>query len=87
VFAGNGDGAIPEKVFKTAEACHKTTGISFIRSHKVPYGWANTDRFLIGSAHLNPVKARILLQLAIYEDMSNDKIRKLFDALRPSRWV
>ena len=58
-----------------------------VTSHKVPVGWALTDGFAIGSAHLNPVKARILLQLAVYEGMDDGQVMELFDAFRPSPWA
>lgn len=87
VFAGNGDGGIADLAYYAAESIHNAKGISVVTSHKVPNGWANTDGFVIGSAHLNPVKARILLQLAVYEGLDDEEVGALFDALRPNPWL
>ncbi|KAK3111478.1 hypothetical protein LTR53_013225 [Teratosphaeriaceae sp. CCFEE 6253] len=87
VFAGNGDGGIARAVFEAARAVHEEFGTSVVRSHKVPYGWASSEDFAIGSAHLNPNKARILLQLAVHAGMDDSEIRAVFDALRPSPWT
>lgn len=87
VYAGNGDGGIADAAYFAAEGVHNETGISVVTSHKVPNGWANSDGFVIGSAHSIPVKARILLQLAVHEGMEDEEIRRLFVGFRPDPWA
>jgi L-asparaginase len=87
VYAGNGNGGIASKAFDAAEAIHNEMGISVVTSHKVPNGWAVSDGFAIGSGHLNPSKARVLLQLAVHDGMDDDDIRELFESLSPDPWA
>lgn len=83
VYAGNGAGGISRDGRSAAEALHNETGISIVASRKVNTGFATTRGFVIGSGFLNPVRARIFLQLGIAEGMDDDGIRDMFGTLYP----
>lgn len=83
VYAGMGNGSIPAKVlekFKQARKQH----IAIVRSTRsfsgaVTKAEAEYENLgIIASFELNPAKARILLQLGLYQNLTNDKLKELF---------
>lgn len=86
VYAGNGAGGISIAARNVAERVHNETGISIIASRKVNAGFATSRGFVIGSGFLNPVKARILMQLGLTQGMDDTGIRALFRNLYPDPW-
>ena len=83
VYAGNGAGGISRDARAAAEELHNSTGTSIVTSRKVNTGFATTRGFVIGSGFLNPVRARIFLQLGIAEGMDDEGIRDMFGGLYP----
>jgi L-asparaginase len=83
VYAGNGAGGISRDGRAAAEAVHNATGISIVTSRKVNTGFATTRGFVIGSGFLNPVRARIFLQLGLAEGRDDEGVRELFETLYP----
>lgn len=83
VYAGNGAGGISRDAREAAEIVHNSTGKSIVASRKVATGFATTRGFVIGSGFLNPVRARIFLQLGLTEGMDNSGIVALFGTLYP----
>ncbi|KAK5116902.1 hypothetical protein LTR62_006623 [Meristemomyces frigidus] len=86
VFAANGDGSVPVGVLKAAEVVQRK-GVVVVVTYKVPNGCAVPSGIAIASAHLNPVKARILLRVALARGMDHGRICALFDRLRPDPWT
>jgi L-asparaginase len=84
VIAGDGNGNMNEASLETA-ANAAQNGIVIVRSSRVPTGTVgrnvevNDDQLgFIASDELNPVKARILLMLALLKPRSRDEIQTLF---------
>ncbi|KFA71304.1 hypothetical protein S40288_06726 [Stachybotrys chartarum IBT 40288] len=86
VYAGNGAGGISRDAREVAEHVHNTTGKPIVASRKVNTGFATTRTFVIGSGFLNPVRARIFLQLGLLQGMDNSGIVALFATLYPDAW-
>jgi L-asparaginase len=83
VYAGNGAGGISRDGRDAAEVLYNATGKSIVASRKVNAGFATTRGFVIGSGFLNPVRARIFLQLGLTRGYDDDAIRGMFGALYP----
>ncbi|ETN43464.1 uncharacterized protein HMPREF1541_02623 [Cyphellophora europaea CBS 101466] len=87
VYAGNGAGGISRDARAAAEEVHNATGKSIVASRKVNTGFATTREWVIGSGFLNPVRARIFLQLGLTRGLDNDGIVELFGTLYPDAWT
>lgn len=82
IFAGVGAGGWSASGLEVAEQVYNETGVPMVFSRRTVDGFAGGDSsssFQMSSGFLNPQKARIMLQLALLEKYSNDKIRDLFD--------
>lgn len=82
IFAGVGAGGWSESGLKVAQRVYNETHIPMVFSRRTVDGFAGGDSiysFQMTSGFLNPQKARIMLQLALLENYSNDDIRGLFD--------
>jgi L-asparaginase len=86
VVAGDGNGNMNQASLKTAAKAVQN-GIVIVRSSRVPTGTVgrnvevNDDKLgFIASDELNPVKARILLMLALLSSRSPEEIQALFYA-------
>lgn len=84
VIAGSGNGNM-NKASLDAAARAVTKGVVVVRSSNVPSGKVGRNvevdddgRQFIASDELNPVKARILLMLALLKDRSLNEIQELF---------
>lgn len=77
VFAGSGNGALPTVVKKKITELMQQ-GIPVIRSTRTGSGFVSRKEEGIGSGFYNPQKSRILLELALAEGASMEKIRMYF---------
>lgn len=83
VYAGMGNGSIPARVLEKFKQARKQN-IAVVRSTRAICGAVTKteaeyeDLGIIASFELNPAKARILLQLGLYQNLTNDELKELF---------
>lgn len=85
VFAGTGAGGWTAKGREVAQAVYNETGIPMVFSTRTMNGFVSSDSdWSIPAAHLDPQKARILLQCALAVGYNITQIADVFAALEVS---
>ena len=87
VFAGTGAGNVPEGVESRAHLWSLKNGVPMVFSTRTMNGFVpaflNGSEWKIAAADLNPQKARILLQLALLDELAPNNVPTLFARLQP----
>jgi L-asparaginase len=86
VFAGTGAGGWTSAGRKVAQQVYNATGIPMVFSTRTMNGFVSSesDEWAIASSHLDPQKARILLQCALAVGMDTRQIAHVFAGLQVS---
>lgn len=85
VTAGVGNGNVYHTIFDAMVAA-RTNNVQIVRSSRVPTGATTLDAEIddakygfVASGHLNPQKARVLLQLALTKTKDSKEIQRIFN--------